>query len=222
MTKKSLKSQNMKWLSMLATADLIAILLFFVPNLSTGASIEELGGWKLATTVIAPIVVLLVVNVLPQSLKTTLVYWKPLGWLPGTEAFTKYALRDPRISLKTLRQHVGHLPTDGGEQNAKWYSLYKLVEDAPEIAEAQKNYLMYRDMAALSLPFVVLSPILLYCAGATKTALLFGTFLFLVQYMLTAISARWSGIRFVTNVLAVHSSRDVSKPAKTPASKPTS
>ena len=82
MSSKSLKSQYMKWLVMLATADLILVLLFFVPGMSTGASISELGNWKLLSTVVVPVVVLLVVNVLPHSVKSALVYWKPLGWVP--------------------------------------------------------------------------------------------------------------------------------------------
>lgn len=212
MSQKSLKSQNMKWLIMLATADLIVVLSFLVPGLSTGASIEELGNWKLLITVIIPVVVLLVVNVLPHTVKSALVYWKPLGWLPGSESFTKYAPNDPRISMNALTANVGELPTDPQEQNAKWYSLYKMVESQPEIEEAQKNFLMYRDMAVLSLPFIALAPFTLYFSGATSTALWFASGLFAVQFLLTALSARWSGIRFVTNVLAVHSSRKVTQP----------
>lgn len=212
MSQKSLKSQNMKWLVMLGTADLIVILLFLVPSLSTGASLEELGSWKLLTTVAIPIAILLTINVLPHTIKSALVYWKPIGWLPGSESFTKYAPRDPRISMKTLAANVGELPTDSKEQNAKWYSLYKMVETLPEVEEAQKNFLMYRDMAVLSLPFIVLAPFTLHFAGAESTALWFGSGLFSVQFLLTALSARWSGIRFVTNVLAIHSSRKVPPP----------
>lgn len=212
MSEKSLKSQNMKWLVMLATADLIVVLLFLVPGLSTGASVEELGNWKLISTVILPVVILLVVNVLPHTIKSALVYWKPLGWLPGCESFSKYAPSDPRISMTSLTANVGELPTDPKEQNARWYSLYKMVEGLPEVEEAQKNFLMYRDMAVLSLPFIALAPLTLHFAGAETTALWFGFGLFAVQFILTALSARWSGIRFVTNVLAIHSSRNVPKP----------
>lgn len=213
MSSKSLKSQYMKWLVMLATADLILVLLFFVPGMSTGASISELGNWKLLSTVVVPVVVLLVVNVLPHSVKSALVYWKPLGWLPGTEVFTKYAPNDHRISMQALAANVGELPTDPKEQNSKWYALYKLIQTEPEIEEAQKNFLMYRDMAVLSLPFVVLAPLSLYFAGAKTESLWFASGLFAMQYLLTALSARWSGIRFVTNVLAVHSTREIVRSA---------
>lgn len=215
MSSKSLKSQYMKWLIMLITADLIVILLFLVPEFSTGASISELGNWKLLITVIVPIVILLVVNVLPHTVKSAFVYWKPLNWLPGTESFSKYAPNDPRISMRALTNHVGELPTEPKEQNAKWYALYKMVENEPEIEEAQKHFLMYRDMAVLSLPFIALAPLWLYFAGAAKAALWSACALFVIQYLLTALSARWSGIRFVTNVLAIHSSKEIMRSAST-------
>lgn len=212
MSQKPLKSQNMPWLVMLATADLVVVLLFLVPGLSTGASIEELGNWKLLTTVVIPVVVLLIVNALPHTLKSALVYWRPLGWLPGSESFSKYAPQDPRISMKSLEANVGELPTDPREQNAKWYALYKQVENQPEIEDAQKNFLMYRDMTVLSLPFIGLAPLCLRFAGANPSVLWIAAGLFTAQYFLTAISGRWSGIRFVTNVLAVHSSRSILRP----------
>lgn len=89
------------------------------------------------------------------------------------------------------------------------YQLYKLIENEPEITEAHKNFLMYRDMAVLSLPFIALAPACLYFAGASPGAQWLGAGVFVVQYLLTAVSARHSGIRFVTNVVAVHSARKV-------------
>jgi integral membrane sensor domain MASE1 len=114
--------------------------------------------------------------------------------------------------MNSLTTHIGELPTDPKKQNAKWYSLYKMVESLPEVEEAQKNFLMYRDMAVLSFPFIAFAPLVLYFAGATSTPLWFGSGLFACQFLLTALSARWSGIRFVTNVLAIHSSRKVAQP----------
>ena len=205
MSTKSLKSPYMKWLFMLATGDLIVVILFAVPGLSTSDSFAEVNIWKLITTVIIPIVVVLLINVLPHTLKSALVYWRPIGWLPGSESFSKYAPEDPRISMKALAANIGAFPTDPHDQNAKWYSLYKMVENKPEVEEAQKNFLMYRDMAVLSLPFVTLAPLSLYLAGSPSSALFYVSGLFIAQYILTALSARWSGIRFVTNVLAIHS-----------------
>lgn len=209
---KSLKSQYMKWLIMLATADLIVVLLFLVPDLSTGANLSELGSWRLLTTVVVPAAILLVVNVLPHNVKCMLVYWKPLNWLPGSEAFSKYGPRDPRIDMDALEKSIGPFPTDSLKQNAKWYQLYKQIQNEPEISEAHRNFLMYRDMAVLSLPFIPLTPFFLYLAGALPGAQWLGAGLFSMQYLSTAVSSRHNGVRFVTNVLAVHSARAAGTP----------
>jgi hypothetical protein len=209
MSSKSLKSEYAKWLWMLLVADLIAVLLFLVPGVPSGASLVELGNWRLLTTVVVPVVVLLLVNVLPHKAKCMLVYWKPYGWLPGCEVFSKYAPEDVRVDMEELGRHVGPLPALPEKQNARWYQLYKLIENEPEIAEAHKSFLMYRDMAVLSLPFIILAPVSLYFAGASAGAQWFGAVIFALQYLLTAVSARHNGIRFVTSVLAVHSARSL-------------
>lgn len=209
MSSKSLKSEYAKWLWMLVIADLIAVLLFLAPGIPSGASLAELGNWRLLTTVVVPIVVLLLVNLLPHKAKCMLVYWRPYGWLPGCEAFSKYGPEDVRVDMETLERHVGPLPAESGKQNARWYQLYKMIENEPEITEAHKTFLMYRDMAVLSLPFIVLAPAFLYFAGASPEAQWIAAGMLVLQYLLTAVSARHSGIRFVTNVVAVHSARRI-------------
>jgi hypothetical protein len=206
---KSLKSQNMKWLIMLSTADLIVVLAFFVPGLSTSADLTALRNWRLVTTIIIPVVILLVVNVPSNKVKCMLVYWRAYGWLPGCEVFSKYGPADPRVNMDALRENVGPLPTDPRKQNELWYRLFKDVKAEPEIEDSHRNFLMYRDMAVLTLPLILLTPIFLHFAGAQLRALWFGAALFASQYVLTAISGRQRGIRFVTTVLALHSARRV-------------
>lgn len=211
MSSKSLKSEYARWLWLLLIADLIVVLLFLVPGVPSGASLTELGSWRLLTTVVVPVVVLLLVNVLPHKAKCMLVYWKPYGWLPGCEVFSKYAREDVRVDMEALERHVGPLPSLSEKQNARWYQLYKLIENEPEITDAHKSFLMYRDMAVLSLPFIFLAPFCLYFAGASTGAQWIGAGIFALQYLLTAVSARHNGIRFVTNVVAVHSARAVGR-----------
>lgn len=206
---RSLKSLNMKWLVLLAAADVFFVLLFVAPDLLNGVTLTQIGVGRILTTTMMPIVVLLLVNVLPHDVKSMLVYWKPLGVLPGCEAFTKHGPRDPRIDMAALKRNVGSFPRDSTEQNSKWYKLYKQVPNEPEVQEAHKLFLMYRDMAVLSLPLVALVPLSLRVAGVSNSALALAACLFVVQYLLTALSARWSGIRFVCNVLAIHSARKI-------------
>lgn len=210
MSSSSLKSQYAKWLWMLVIADLIFVLLLLVPGIPYGASLAELGNWRLVTTVVVPVIVLLLVNVLPHKVKCMLVYWKPYGWLPGSEVFTKYGPGDARVDMEALERNVGSLPIEPGKQNSRWYQLFKQIENEPEIMEAHRNFLMYRDMAVITLPFIALAPVCLYFAGASSGAQWLGGGVLVLQYVLTAVSARHSGVRFVTNVIAVHSARKVS------------
>lgn len=68
---------------------------------------------------------------------------------------------------------------------------------------------MYRDMAVLSVACVVLAPTGLYLAGASRGAQWLAAAVFSIQFVLTALSARWSGVRFVCNVVALHSAKKV-------------
>jgi hypothetical protein len=213
---RSLKSLNMKWLVSLAAFDLILVVLFVIPELVSTASMTQLGIARGLSAIVLPVIVLLFVNVLSANVKAMLVYWKPLGVLPGSEAFTTYGPADPRIDMVALKKNIGVLPTEAKEQNSKWYKLYKMVENQTEVSSAQKDFLMYRDMAVMSLSLIVLVPLSLYFVGVETNALWLCAGLFLVQYVLTAVSARHAGIRFVCNVLAVHAAKKVTAPKLQP------
>jgi hypothetical protein len=216
---RSLKSLNMKWLVLLGVADALAVLFFLAPELVNGVSLTQVGVGRVLTATVMPVIVLLVVNVLPHDIKAALVYWKPRGVLPGSECFTKYGPADPRIDMAALKKNVGALPTEAAEQNAKWYKLYKQVSGEPEVAEAQKLFLMYRDMAVMSVALFAFVPAALFALRTASDAPWLAAGFFAVQYIVTALSARWSGIRFVCNVLAVHSASKISTPKPKP--KPT-
>lgn len=211
-SERSLKSLNMKWLVSLAVFDLIVVVVFVIPELVSTASMTQLGIARGLSAIALPVIVLLFVNVLSANVKATLVYWKPLGVLPGSEAFTTYGPADPRIDMIALKKNVGVLPTEPKAQNSKRYKLYKMVENQTEVSSAQKDFLMYRDMAVMSLFLIFIVPMSLYFVGVGTNALWFCAGLFLIQYVLTAISARHAGIRFVCNVLAVHAVKKIIAP----------
>lgn len=211
---RSLKSLNLKWLVALATVDAILLATLVVPEIITSAT-TLLGLYRAMSAAVIPVLVLLLVNVLSATVKAMLVYWKPLGWLPGCEAFTKYGPDDPRVDMIALRKNVGPWTSDPKDQNSKWFKLYKLVENATEVSAAQKDFLMYRDMAVLSLPLIGLTPFALYLIEASSGSMWKAAALFFVQYVLTAISARHAGERFVSNVLALHATRKIIAPKAT-------
>lgn len=219
---RSLKSQNFAWHVAMATTDVIVLALFVAPDLIASATTTQIGLYRGLGASVLPIAVLLLMNVLSSNFKAMLVYWKPYGWLPGCEAFTKYGPADHRVDMVQLKKNVGAWTEEPKEQNSKWYKLYKLVQTVPEVAYAQKDFLMYRDMAVLSLPLMVLAPFALYFAEVGMKALGVAAGLFFMQYVLTAISARNAGERFVCNVLAVHSAKKVASANAPAAPKTTS
>jgi hypothetical protein len=218
---RSLKSLNFAWHVALATADAIVLALFVAPELITSATTTQVGLYRALGAAVLPVVVLLLMNVMSSNFKAMLVYWKPYGWLPGCEAFTKYGQADHRVDMVQLKKNVGAWADAPKEQNSKWYQLYKQVETIPEVAYAQKDFLMYRDMAVLSLPLIVIAPLGLYFADASTKAMWIGAAMFVVQYVLTAISARNAGERFVCNVLALHSAKKITTPKAPAAAKAT-
>lgn len=202
----TLKAANMKWLVSLAAFDAAVVLLFVAPGLIDASTLAIL---RAGSTTALPVVVLLLTGLLSHEAKATLVYWRIANPLPGSQAFTKHAPADARIDMKALAKNVGALPTEPGEQNAKWYKLYRLVSGDAAVAHAHKLYLMYRDMAAMSLLLVPLVPAALWYAGAPPASRWVAGGLFALQYLVCAIGARHSGTRFVCNVLAVHSTTKV-------------
>lgn len=209
---RSLKSLNMKWLVLLAISDILIVMLYIVPDTITNSTLTQLGIGRVLATTLTPVLVLLFVNAVPHDIKSMLVYWRPRGVLPGSEAFTKHGPADPRIDMSALKNNVGALPTDPAAQNSMWYQLYKQVASETEVSDAHKLFLMYRDMAVMSLPMIVLVPVFINSTTTSPEALWLAAGLFLIQYALTALSARWSGIRFVCNVLAVHSASRIVPP----------
>ncbi len=203
----ALKASNIKWLVSLAALDVAVVLLFIAPELVDPRSLTAL--LRASATSFLPVAVLLLSGLLSHEAKARLVYWKIANPLPGSAAFTKHAPADARIDMKALSKNVGGLPTDPGEQNAKWYRLYRQADADPAVVHAHKMYLMYRDMAAMSLLLVPLVPAALWYAGAPPASRWIAGGLFALQYVVCAINARHSGTRFVCNVLAVHSTTKV-------------
>jgi hypothetical protein len=198
----ALKAENVKWLVGLAMLDAAVVLLFIEPEL---VNVGKLALLRASVAPLLPVVVLLLTGLLSHDAKARLVFWRIANPLPGSAAFTKHAPADARIDMKALAKNVGVLPTDPGEQNTKWYRLYRQVNGDPAVAHAQKLYLMYRDMATMSLLLVPLVPAALWFAGAPLENRWITASVLFLQYVLCAIGARHSGARFVCNVLAVHS-----------------
>lgn len=209
---RSLKSLNMKWLAMLASLDVLIVLVFVSPEFLKDSSWNTVAVMRGMVTALLPVIVLLLTGMLSHETKAKLVYWKLKNPYPGCEAFTRHGPADARIDMVALKKNVGELPTDPGEQNKKWFKLYKMVGDDRAVTEAHKLYLMYRDMAAMSMPLIALVPVGQHLLNASPSALWMTAAFFAAQFLLSCFGARNSGMRFVCNVLSIHATKKVTRP----------
>jgi hypothetical protein len=160
---------------------------------------------------LAPVVVLLLTSLLPADLKAVLVFWRIRNALPGHRAFSVYAPKDPRVDVDRLRAVVGAFPASPREQNALWYRLFKKVDGDPAVAQAHRHFLLFRDLASLSLLLGIIAAGVLYALGGGAASIWLALALFGVQYVATAIAARLHGVALVCNVLALHGAADAPK-----------
>jgi hypothetical protein len=204
---KALKESNVPWIWGVVILDGLAFVAFAFPAALKETS--ETLKWvsKLCGAGLAPVVVLLLSSLLPAETKAMLVFWRLRNILPGHRAFSEHARRDPRVNVTALEKHVGQFPTRSHDQNARWYQLYKKVEAEPSVTLAHRNFLLFRDLSAISLLLALLSIAVLILLGSAASIVWFAGGLFGIQYLATAVAARHEGIGLVRNVLALHSER---------------
>lgn len=218
---KTLKGRNLAWIVATLVLDGLILLAGIFHSLVDDLTPTRLMWIRGSLTTLLPIPALMLSSLIPINAKAVLVFWRFTRPLPGSRAFTVHAPADDRIDLAKLKKNVGAFPTDERDQNAKWYGLYKQVDGDPSVVDSHKNYLLFRDIAAMSLLLAVTTPLVLVFSGVDFGRSFACFALFSTQYLLAALSAKNTGIRFVQNVLAVHAHQKVtsSRTAKAPVSK---
>lgn len=212
---KTLKGRNLAWLVATLALDVLVLLVIAFHTAIDDLTLTRLAVIRASLTALLPIPILILSSLISSDHKAILVFWRFKHPLPGARAFSVHAPGDHRIDLTKLKKNVGEFPSAERDQNTKWYGLYKQVDSDPSVVDSHKNYLLFRDIAAMSLLLVPVLPLVLYLGGIDSARMLVSAASFMGQYLLTAFAARTTGIRFVQNVLAVHASRKVvgSKPA---------
>jgi len=206
---KALKGRNLAWLVATLILDFLVLLV-----MAFHINVDDLLPAKITViraslTALLPIPAMIFSSLISANLKATLVFWRHKYPLPGSRAFSVYAQADHRIDLAQLKKNVGDFPISERDQNSKWYKLYKQVDSDPSVFNSHTNYLLFRDIAAMSLLLVLVLPIVMYFIGINLSPIEVSITWFLGQYLLTAFAARNAGIRLVQSVLAVHASRKV-------------
>lgn len=206
---KTLKGRNLAWLVATLVLDILVLLVIAFHTVIDDLTPTRLAVIRASLTALLPIPVLILSSLISPNHKAILVFWRLKHPLPGARAFSVHALADHRIDLAKLKKNVGEFPVAERDQNSKWYGLYKQVDSDPSVVDSHKNYLLFRDIAAMSLLLVPALLLVLYLGGFDSTRMLVSAAWFMGQYLVTALAARTTGIRFVQNVLAVHASRKV-------------
>lgn len=214
---KSLKSQNLpKLWAFMATNFCIAWSIMVLGGtdfhqVRTFNSTQEAGALFQSIFEKGPLVGLstflaMVANgILSTKVKEILVFWRFRDPLPGTRAFSELMHSDPRIDVKQLKQSLGNFPVAPAEQNAMWYKIYKKHESKVSVQDAQRSYLLIRDMAGFCiLTFCILLTVALLLSLPWRGILLCSGVL-VFEYLVLMIAARNYGNRFVCHVLAEES-----------------
>lgn len=210
-TRAALKAQNASWIWAVVVADALALVGF-----ASLAAADQVASWlasgaRLAGVSIAPVIVLLLTSILSAELKAALVFWRVRDVLPGHRAFSVYAEKDPRVDITRLRATVGNFPALARDENSLWYRLFKQVEADAGVAQAHRHFLLFRDLAGLSLLLAIIAPLVLYVLAAGEAGRWLAFALFGMQYLATAVAARFHGVRLVCNVLALHGGTETVK-----------
>lgn len=220
MAAPTLKGKNLTWLVAALAFDAIVLWLVAsqapVTELASAQSLAK----RAALVTLLPVPALLLSSLLSSNLKAVLVFWRWQHPLPGARAFTVHAPADPRVALDRLRKNIGEFPQDPREQNSRWYALYREVQAEASVRDSHGQYLLFRDLAAVSLLLILAVPLVLLLAVTGATGIVLGTVaFFLAQYLLAAQAGRVAGVRMVRNVLALHASLKPAPRARTTKTK---
>ncbi|HYZ26833.1 MAG TPA: hypothetical protein VE597_07980 [Geminicoccaceae bacterium] len=140
---------------------------------------------------------------LSSDAKARIVFLRWQDPLPGSEAFTRHAIADPRINLTAIERNSGPLPTSPRQQNFLWYRLYRSVAYDPAVLQVHREYLFTRDYACLCLLMLIgLGTAGLFHMPSRSTALGYAGLL-TIQFLLVRRAARNHGVGLVTTVLAL-------------------
>ena len=206
MPKLSLKAQNVAPLSALT---------LFMFGVAIAVTRGAFGAEGLSSLIpaaealaITGVVVVWITYLVPADIKHVLVFGRLKHSLPG-HRFISLSEKDSRVSNSALERVVPPLTqvrSDPAWQNQFWYSeIYRPRKDLPEVASAQKSFLLYRDaatVATISLITVAVGQQFLESFFIILDARGFGVIgIFTCLFLLAANSA---GKRFVTTAVAVH------------------
>ena len=200
-----LKQENTRsvFLIMAATLVISASFQFESSSLSGLVDILVVGSGSLILSVL----LVLLANLLPQSIKHKLVFTRYKNELPACRV-DQLCQKDSRIEYDMVSQRWPEVFTkdiDGATRNSRWYQqIFKRVKDSQEVLQAHRSFLLYRD-AFSGLFLILLITTGWALLGSSEFIGEIKPVVFFVQGILTILSlvaARIAGNRFVINAVA--------------------
>ncbi len=200
---KTIKERNRR---LIATYIIINCLIFFaVHNLYPKEISNYIIEWgKIVGFIVAANLFVSILNgFLSLKIKEVIVFWKLTNRLPGHYSFSKYAVKDPRISIQHLQDKLGVLPNEPKKQNELWYRIYLQHKDDRPILEIHRLYVLSRDLAGIIIIILFTYSLISLILKVDHYQFSFILFtIYLVQYFVLIIVSRNYCRQFVADVLA--------------------
>jgi len=160
-----------------------------------------------ASAVFSAVLVMLT-NLLPHDIKHKLVFTRPFNEMPAGRIH-KLTIKDPRIDsvLASSRwPDVFDSEIEPGLRNSRWYQqIYKSVKDKPEVLQAHRSFLLYRDVFSGMVMLLLIAAVWQWLGDPTLIGPLTPEVFYTLGgfTLLSQLAARFSGNRFVVNAVAV-------------------
>lgn len=151
------------------------------------------------------VISILLVNIVPQNLKHTFIFWRVKQVLPGNRVI-ELCRKDERLNMNDLEKKWNKLFRQiipKHERNSFWYNnIYKKTETTIQVMDAHQHFLLFRDLCSATL-------VMFLCACILKIITInglyikWGVLIFLcIISLLLSVIARYYGNRMVTSAVA--------------------
>lgn len=202
-----IKSENRKWLILYLLLHIVIFALFtglIKFNLNDADQlISKLKNPQGFLPLLVGVLMIILEGLFKNSVKEFLVFWWIKNRLPGHRAFSKLGPEDPRVDMEKVKElFPDGLPTDPKKQNNEWFRLYRKYQNELQVFYSHKAFLLTRDLAALTIIFILLSVSGHFLLGSSPRMLFYHILILVILFTGISLSARNYGHRFVANVLA--------------------
>lgn len=209
---ENLKDYREKELKTYAAANLLLILLsmgFFDDISDMGRIILGLLNVSAVSAVIF-IYMLLLNEIVPADLKARIIW--PRKGLPGSRIFTEIrkGKRDARFTQRDVLRKYAYIyekidaepdeKTKRNIENSEWHKLYNRHETEPRVANAHRDFLLFRDMTVMTIWCFAIYLLLSVVIDKEPKAMM--SVIFILETVAVWLAARGRGERFVCSVIA--------------------